>query len=460
MSLATVILAAGKGARMKSKLPKVLHRICGRPMLAYVMEAVAAAGVEKTVVVVGHGADLVARQVGDAALVALQAEQLGTAHALLQAAPLLKDFLGQLLVLCGDTPLIEAGTLVRLVESHRGAGAVATVLTAGMEDPTGYGRVIRDGARRVAKIVEQKDASPEEKLVREVNTGIYCFEAAGLFDALAGITPANAQGEYYLTDIIEMYVREGKNVGAMLLENPVEVTGINDRLQLAGVERHIRGRVLEDLMGSGVTVVDPASTFVDRPARVGRDTVIHPFTFIEGDTVIGEDCVIGPGSRLVDSTVGEGVSVHNSIVIESRIGDRCSIGPYAYLRPGTELGRGVKVGDFVEIKKSRIGDGSKAPHLSYIGDATVGAGVNIGAGAITCNYDGENKWPTTIGDGAFIGSNTNLVAPVEVGAGAVIGAGSTITKDVPAGALGVERAKQSVVPNWIGRKKGKNKTRD
>ncbi|MCL6636002.1 MAG: bifunctional UDP-N-acetylglucosamine diphosphorylase/glucosamine-1-phosphate N-acetyltransferase GlmU [Peptococcaceae bacterium] len=455
MNLAAVILAAGRGTRMKSKLPKVLHRLCGRPMLSYVMEAVAAAGVEKTVVVAGYGADLVAREVAGSALVAIQAEQLGTAHALLQAGPYLRDFPGHLLVLCGDTPLIEAGTLSLLAGRHAASGAAATVLTAEMADPTGYGRVIRDSGGRVARIVEQKDASPEERRVREVNTGIYCFKVAGLFDALGKITPANAQGEYYLTDVVEMYVRGGLPVEAVLLENPVEVAGVNDRLQLAKLEQHMRRRVLEDLMKSGVTVLDPASTFVDRDVRVGRDTVLYPFTFLEGGTVVGEDCVIGPGSRLVGATVGNGVSIQNSIVLESEIGDRCSVGPFAYLRPGTRLEREVKVGDFVEIKKSWIGEGSKVPHLSYIGDATIGRGVNIGAGTITCNYDGENKWPTRIGDGAFIGSNTNLVAPLEVGAGAVIGAGSTITKDVPAGALGVERAKQTVVPNWSNRKKGR-----
>ncbi|MCG9969018.1 bifunctional UDP-N-acetylglucosamine diphosphorylase/glucosamine-1-phosphate N-acetyltransferase GlmU [Pelotomaculum terephthalicicum JT] len=456
MELAAVILAAGKGTRMKSKLPKVLHTVCGSAMLSCVVDAAAGAGVQKMVVVAGFGADQVAREVDGRAEVVLQAEQLGTAHALAQAGPLLKDFSGCLLVLCGDTPLIEAGTLAELVEKHRSMGAAATVLTAEMENPAGYGRVIRDEQGRVLKIVEQKDASADEILVREVNTGVYCFEGAGLFDTLARITPANAQGEYYLTDIIDIYAKNGRTVGAVVLKNHMEMTGINDRVQLAEVEQYMRRRVLNELMRAGVTVIDPLSTFVSRKARVGRDTVIHPFTIIEGETVIGEDCVIGPGSRLVDAAVGNGVSIQNSIVLDSDIGDNCNIGPYAYLRPETTLGRTVKVGDFVEIKKSVIGDGSKVPHLSYVGDAVVGKKVNVGAGTITCNYDGRQKWTTRIGDGAFIGSNTNLVAPVEVGGQAVTGAGSTITKDVAPGALGVERAKQIVIKNWADRKKIKD----
>lgn len=455
MNLAAVILAAGKGTRMKSKAPKVLHEICGSSMLSYVLESVAAAGVEQQIVVVGFGAELVSQEVAGKGQVVLQAEQLGTAHALLQARPLLKEFSGQLLVLCGDTPLIEPDTLKRLVESHRAAGSVATVLTAMVEDPTGYGRVIRDVQGQVKRIVEQKDASPEEIKVQEINTGIYCFESAGLFEDLEKVTPANAQGEYYLTDIIKTCAAEGRSIGAVLLVDQAEAAGVNDRVQLAEVERVIRSRVLVELMKSGVTVVDPQSTFIDRGVRIGRDTTIYPFTFIEGNTTVGEDCVIGPDTRLVNSVVGSGVTIQNSIVLESYIQDRCSIGPFSYLRPETRLGQDVKVGDFVEIKKSDIGNGSKVPHLAYVGDATVGMKVNIGAGTITCNYDGQKKWPTHIGDRAFIGSNTNLVAPVKIGAGATTGAGSTITRDVPDGALGVERAQQALVLDWENRKKRK-----
>ncbi|MDD3652654.1 MAG: bifunctional UDP-N-acetylglucosamine diphosphorylase/glucosamine-1-phosphate N-acetyltransferase GlmU [Desulfotomaculaceae bacterium] len=453
MDLAAVILAAGKGTRMNSKMPKVLHPVCGSPMLSYVIDAVTGAGVSKIVVVAGYGAELVSRVVEGKAELVIQEEQLGTAHALLQAGPCLKDFNGSLLVLCGDTPLIEAETLVRLVEKHRSAEVAATVLTAEIEDPTGYGRIIRDEQGKIFKIVEQKDASLAEELVQEVNTGIYCFNVNGLFDVLKQITDANAQGEYYLTDAISIYARCGQRVGSVAIKDPREFTGINDRVQMADAEQYLRGRVLEGLMRAGVTIVDPRSTFVDREALVGRDTVLRPFTIVEGNTVIGEDCIIGPGSRLADAIVGNGVVIQSSLVIDSFIGDNSVVGPFAYLRPGTKLGQGVKVGDFVEIKKSYIGDGSKVPHLSYVGDATVGKKVNIGAGTITCNYDGENKWPTIIGDGAFIGSNTNLVAPVEVGNEAVTGAGSTITKNIPSGALGIERSKQVMVKHWSIRKR-------
>ncbi|MCS5695401.1 bifunctional UDP-N-acetylglucosamine diphosphorylase/glucosamine-1-phosphate N-acetyltransferase GlmU [Desulfofundulus thermocisternus] len=452
MSLAAVILAAGKGTRMKSGLPKVMHRVCGRPMIEYVLDAVQGAGVEEIVVVVGFGGDLVARTVQDRARVVYQHQQLGTAHALLQAAPVLGNFPGAILVVCGDTPLVTSSTLARLAAAHAEMGARATILTAILEDPTGYGRVIRDGEGRVQRIVEQRDATPRELAVKEINTGIYCFSAPGLFDALSAIKSENAQGEYYLTDIIGQLVQQGEPVAALKVEDPREVEGINDRRQLARMEAYLRQQILEELMLSGVTVVDPATTFVDRNVKIGPDTVIYPFTIIEGNTVIGRNCVIGPGSRLIDVQTGEGVVIEHSVIRESKIGDKCTIGPFAYIRPGCVLAPEVKVGDFVELKKTVVGRGSKIPHLSYVGDATVGSGVNIGAGTITCNYDGEKKWPTVIGDGAFIGSNTNLVAPVEVGKGAFIGAGSTITRDVPPGALGIERGRQRNIENWLQKK--------
>ena len=453
MKLAAVVLAAGKGTRMKSKIPKVLHSVCGLPMIHHVLQAVGKTGMEKTVVVVGYQGDEVARELGSDVEVAVQKEQLGTAHALLSTEPLLNGFSGHILVLCGDTPLITPQTLTDLVAFHVDSLSAATVLTAKMEDPTGYGRVIRDKYDRVAKIVEQKDASSAELVVQEVNTGIYCFKADFLFEALSGISSDNAQGEYYLTDIIQLYVSQGRLVGAMTVVDVTEIQGINDRIHLAKAESALRRRVLDKLMMDGVTVIDTASTFIDQTVEIGADTVIYPFTYIEGKSVIGSDCVIGPQTRLLDVHVGNGVEILNSIVLKSKIGDRSSVGPFAYVRPETVIGAEVKVGDFVEIKKSNIGNKSKIPHLSYIGDTEIAESVNVGAGTITCNYDGVSKHPTLIEEGAFIGSNTNLVAPVKVGAGAVIGAGSTITADVPAGALGIARGKQKNIDNWLSRKK-------
>lgn len=453
MALAAVILAAGKGTRMKSERPKVVHEVCGRPMIEHVLCALQQAGVQEVVTVTGFGGEQVARLVRDRSRVARQSEQLGTAHALFQAREQLTGFDGDILVVCGDTPLITAATLRLLAGVHQRAGAAATVLTARVDDPAGYGRIIRDGTGRVQRIVEQKDASDAELAVNEINTGMYCFAPDGLFETLAAVKPGNAQGEYYLTDVIESFVKSGRPVAACPAPDETEIRGINDRRQLAQAEKIMRRRILDELMLSGVTLIDPESTFIDAGVAVGRDTVIFPFTFIGGSTVIGRYCRIGPGSQLVDVRAGDGVSISNSIVCDSVLGDRCTVGPFAYIRPGCRLEREVKVGDFVELKKTALGEGSKVPHLSYVGDATVGRRVNIGAGTITCNYDGEQKWPTRIGDGAFIGSNTNLVAPVNVGEGAVTGAGSTITRDVPPQALGVARGRQRNIDNWPERKK-------
>lgn len=453
MQLAAVVLAAGKGTRMKSSLPKVLHKICGRPILHYVLETVKAAGIEKIVVVVGHQGDLVAEALAGQAGVVYQHPQLGTAHALLQAGDVLAGFTGQILVVGGDTPLVTPATILQLLEVHRASRARATVLTASLPDPAGYGRVIREGRGKVIRIVEHKDAAPEELAIREINTGIYCFSGEGLFTALTEIKTENVQKEYYLTDLIEKYVKAGLPVAACEVRDAEEILGINDRCQMAEVEAILRRRILNELMFSGVTVVDPSSTFVDPEVVIGQDSIIYPFTIIEGKSAVGPNCRIGPGVRLVDAQVGEGVAIANSVVLESKIGDCCTIGPFAYIRPGCILEQNVKVGDFVEIKKATIGKGSKVPHLSYIGDATIGSDVNVGAGTITCNYDGMYKWHTRIGDGAFIGSNTNLVAPVEVGVGAVVAAGSTLTRDVPAGALGVARSRQRNIEGYSKRRK-------
>ncbi|ACA58636.1 bifunctional UDP-N-acetylglucosamine diphosphorylase/glucosamine-1-phosphate N-acetyltransferase GlmU [Candidatus Desulforudis audaxviator] len=449
MDLAAVVLAAGRGTRMKSRRPKVLHRVAGRPMVGYVMEAVREAGANRIIVVAGYGHEEVAAVVNElGGEVVVQEPQLGTAHAVLQAEEKLADHRGQVLVVCGDTPLLRGETLSKLAVRHREADAAATVLTAFLDDPTGYGRVIRDAAGRFVRIVEQSDGTPEELAVREVSTGVFCFAAGGLFECLRRISPDNQQGEYYLPDALIVYLKNGLTVSTCPVEDPAEIYGINDRRQLAEVERLMRSAVLDYWMGEGVTVVDPASTYIDRAARIGRDTVIHPSSFIEGDSVIGEECEIGPNARLVRARLGDRVSVQYAVVLDSTIGERTTVGPFAYIRPGCEIGAGVKIGDFVEIKKSVVGNESKIPHLSYVGDAVIGEKVNVGAGTITCNYDGKKKWTTVIEDGAFIGSNTNLVAPVTVGRGAYVGAGSTIRRDVPPGALGVARSDQKNIPNW------------
>ncbi|MEG6617167.1 bifunctional UDP-N-acetylglucosamine diphosphorylase/glucosamine-1-phosphate N-acetyltransferase GlmU [Peptococcaceae bacterium 1198_IL3148] len=455
MRLATVVLAAGKGTRMKSALPKVLHPVGGKPMLGHVLDAVVKAGSEKTVVVAGFGAQQVEEYLNGAAEVVYQQEQLGTAHALMQAADTLKDFPGHVLVVCGDTPLITAETLAQLVKQHLDNQAAATVLTAMMEDPTGYGRVIRDDQGRVDRIVEQRDGSPEELAVKEINTGFYCFAVPGLFETLSQISSKNAQGEYYLTDIIEIYNRQSKLITASVCNDPDEVMGINSRRQLAVAENILRAQVLGRLMDDGVTIIDPATTYVDSTVAVEPDTILYPGTIIEGTTVIGQGSLIGPHSRIVNTTIGEHCQVQYSVLLDSEVDASCNIGPFAYIRPGTKIGVGVKVGDFVEIKKSIVGNNSKVPHLSYIGDTIIGKNVNIGAGTITCNYDGTNKHQTIIEDGAFIGSNANLVAPVKVGGGAIVAAGSTITQDVPGGALAVARERQVNKQDWVNNKNNK-----
>lgn len=446
--VAAVVLAAGLGKRMKSKLPKVLHRLGGRYIVQYVLEALRSAGIDDVVLVVGHGAEAVRETLGPGFGYAVQEEQLGTGHAVMQAEAAVGDKYRTVMVVCGDTPLLSGETLRKLLSLHQENQAAATVLSAVFKDPSGYGRIIRDQHGDLERIVEEKDASAQEKIISEGNTGTYCFSREYLFSALREITPNNAQGEYYLTDVLSILKGRGEKVQAAALAGEEEALGINSRQQLAEVEKIMRKRVLRQLMDEGVSIVDPETTYIDAAVKIDSDTVVYPFTFIEGDTVIGADCRIGPFSRLVDSRLGSGVTVQNSVVLESEVGDDCQIGPFSYLRPLTQLEAGVKVGDFVEIKKSRVGRGSKIPHLSYVGDATLGQEVNIGAGTITCNYDGENKFPTVVDDGAFIGSNTNLVAPVKIGAHAVTGAGSTITKDVPPEALAVERSVQKTFSQW------------
>ncbi len=448
MNCSAVILAAGKGVRMRSNYPKVVHQVAGTPMVVHVVKAITGTGIDKITLVVGHQQELIKKLfIGQNLEFATQAEQLGTGHALLQAqANVQAD--DMVLVVAGDTPLLQTATLQALIEHHQNNKAIATVLSTQIENPYGYGRIIRDEKGSFQRIVEEKDASPEEKKVAEINSGMYCFQVQEAFAALASLGSNNAQGEYYLTDILEILMQDKCRVEVFLTDAEEDIYGINNREQLAFAEAIMRQRKNKELMLAGVTLIDPASTFIDTEVSIGMDTTIYPFTIIEGSTQIGEGCQIGPSTRISNSVIGEDVVIENSRIKEAEVGDKCTIGPFAYLRPQAVLHEGVKVGDFVEIKKSIIGAGSKVPHLSYIGDAELGKGVNVGAGTITCNYDGKNKWPTILEDGAFIGSNTNLVAPVKIGANAITGAGSTITHDVPAQALGLERATQKNLENW------------
>lgn len=452
-----VVLAAGKGIRMKSALPKVLHRVAGRPMIEHVLHAAAPLGAASTTLVVGHGADAVRGQLASwpGLQFAVQEPQLGTGHALLQAEPLLAARRGTLLLLSGDVPLLSSQTLESLLSAHDASRAAATVVTAVVEQPYGYGRIVR-ARERIARIVEEPDASPADRRIREINSGIYAFALGPLFEALRGLAAQNAQAEYYLPDIVGVYRRRKLGVGTFTLDDPEEIRGINSRTELAEVSRIVRQEKNEELMATGVTIEDPATTYIDPDVAVGPDTVIHPGVMLEGQTRIGSACEIHGGVRIVDSTLGDRVTVRNFCVITgARLASDTSVGPFAHLRPDTELQERSRVGNFVELKKTVLGAGSKANHLTYLGDATVGARVNVGAGTITCNYDGERKHPTVIDDDAFIGSDTQLIAPVRVGRGAYVAAGSSITEDVPPGALGIARGRQVNLEGWVATKSGR-----
>lgn len=433
---------------MKSAQPKVMHRVAGRAMVEQVIYACKNAGVDRIVVVVGYGREQLEDMLADQdVLFAVQSEQLGTGHALLQAAPQV-NMEDTIIVLAGDTPLLRGETLKGLLTYHIKGNNLATVLTAPVINPRGYGRIVRNTDGGFVKVVEDKDATPEQKLITEINTGVYAFNSREAFAALATLKPDNAQGEYYLTDILEIMMNSGGRVEALAAGNEEEIMGVNDRVQLAVAEAILQRRKREELMRAGVTILAPETTFIDDTVIIGADTIIHPFTILQGTTQIGSGCEIGPSCHLTDSSVGDNSQVHSSRLWQAEVGSACDIGPFAYLRPGTVLEDKVKVGDFVEVKNSVVKTGSKLPHLSYVGDAEVGPRANVGAGTITCNYDGVNKYPTIIGADAFIGSNTNLVAPVSIGDGAVTGAGSTITRDVPPGALAVERADQKHISDW------------
>jgi bifunctional UDP-N-acetylglucosamine pyrophosphorylase/glucosamine-1-phosphate N-acetyltransferase len=456
VALAAVILAAGQGTRMKSGLPKVLHPVAGSPMLTHVIAAACKAGATPVVAVIGHGADQVSAAFAGAGVAfAVQAEQLGTGHALQSAAPALTNFAGDLLLLCGDVPLLRNETLAALVAHHRSQRATATVLTAELPDPRGYGRIIR-GPDGVERIVEEKDATQEERAVCEINTGIYVFAAPRVFELLAGLTNDNVQREYYLTDVIAAARAAGEKVAALAVAQAEEAMGINDRVQLAEAGREMRIRINEAHMRAGVTLLDPAATYIEPEVTIGADTVIHPGVHLRGRTVIGRECELDPGVIVSDCTLADRVHVKaGSVLAGAIVGADTDIGPMAHLRPGTVLTGENKIGNFVETKKAVIGRGSKASHLTYLGDAEIGSGVNVGCGTITCNYDGVNKHVTVIEDDVFVGSDVQFVAPVRIGRGSLIGAGSTITRDVPAEALAITRAEQKVIEGWVARKRSK-----
>lgn len=437
---------------MRSRLPKVAHEILGVPMVRYVVEAAREGGCDPIVVVTGHGAEAVEALLEDVRTVR-QEQQLGTGHAVQCAADAFAGFDGSIVVLSGDSPLITAATIVSLIEARESASAAAAVLTSVLDDPSGYGRIVRDESGALLRIVEEKDATDDIRGIHEVNTGFYCFDARALFEHVHALENANAQGEFYLTDVVDLFKREGLPVVTVRASDPHETLGVNNRAQLAEAAKALQRRINRAHMLAGVTMTDPDLVWVGPKVSLGRDVTLEPMTFLLGETSVLDGCVIGPDSRIVDSVVGPEAVVDSSIVVRSCVCEGAKVGPRAYLRPGTVVRPGAKVGTNVEVKNSIIGEGSKVPHLSYIGDAEIGADVNVGAGTITCNYDGRRKHRTVIEDGAFVGSDTMLVAPVRIGAGAVTGAGSAITHDVPAGALAVERAEQRIVEGWAERKR-------
>jgi bifunctional UDP-N-acetylglucosamine pyrophosphorylase / glucosamine-1-phosphate N-acetyltransferase len=458
MSLDThvVVLAAGQGTRMKSIMPKVMHQLAGLPMVDHVLRAADALRPSTITVVVGHKAETIRAHLKGRQNVrtVVQEPQLGTAHALQQTEPVLAGLSGTLVLLSGDVPLLRASTLQRLAETHRRANAAATVATATVERPYGYGRVVRTGGR-IVRIVEERDASPAERQIREINSGIYAFDLAPLFEALRGIASQNAQGEFYLTDLVGIYRRRKLPVETLPVTNADEIRGINSRTELAEVSRLVRQNKNEELMAAGVTLVDPATTYIDADVEVGPDTVIHPGVVLEGQTRIGPACEIQAHVRIVDSTLGSHVSVNSfCLIVGASVANGAAVGPFAHLRPESVVGEKAKVGNFVELKKTTLGAGSKANHLAYLGDADIGADVNIGAGTIICNYDGQTKHQTSIEEGAFIGSDTQLIAPVTIGRGAYVGTGTTVREDVPPGALAVSAGKQRNIEGWVARKRG------
>ncbi|MRG88173.1 bifunctional UDP-N-acetylglucosamine diphosphorylase/glucosamine-1-phosphate N-acetyltransferase GlmU [Salinibacillus xinjiangensis] len=448
-----VVLAAGQGTRMKSSLYKVLHPVCGKPMVQHVVDQLNQLHLSKLITVVGFGAEKVKEQLGEASEFVIQEEQLGTGHAVMMADSLLGKEQGTTIVVCGDTPLLTAETMEALISKHEQENAKVSVLTTEVLNPTGYGRVVRNKQNEVEKIVEHKDASEDELKISEINTGTYCFDNQSLFEALKNVSNDNAQGEYYLPDVIEIVKQQGEKIIAHKTDDINETMGVNDRVALSRAEKNMRKRINEKHMRNGVSLIDPDQTYIGPEVKIEQDVVIYPGSIIDGHTNIQTGTVIGPHSEIKNCEVGSDTIIKQSVAHDSHIGNHVKIGPFAHIRPDSNIHNEVKIGNFVEVKKAVFEEGSKASHLSYIGDAEVGKEVNIGCGTITVNYDGENKHKTVIEDGAFVGCNSNLIAPVRVKRGAYVAAGSTITEDVPEESLSIARSRQTNKEGYIAKRK-------
>lgn len=447
MKLKTLILAAGKGTRMKSELPKVIHKVNGIPMISKIIKVLNGLEPEENILILGHKKEEVLKVVGEEADYVVQTEQLGTGHAVIQAKEKLADYDGDVMILCGDTPLLREETLRNLYNFHKESKAVTTILTSIYENPFGYGRIVKENGL-VKAIIEEKEANEEIKKIKEVNAGVYCFNSKELFKALSKINNNNEKGEYYLTDVIGIQVGEDKKVQSFVLEDNMEILGVNSKVELAQASEVLRARKNLELMENGAILIDPKATYVEEDVKVGKDTVIYPGAVLQGNTLIGENCEIIGTTRIIDSVLGNNIRIESSVIEESKIDDYVTMGPFAHLRPKSHLKEKVHIGNFVEVKKSTLEKGVKAGHLTYLGDAQVGEDTNIGAGTITCNYDGKNKFKTVIGKNSFIGSDSMLVAPVNIGENSLVGAGSVITKDVPENSLAVARSKQIIKNDW------------